>query len=99
METTGRVTYHVRRADANGWNVVDESSGRAGSAQRSRTDTILQRRNLATSHPYSLLVVHDREGQIENQYNYARRPREAIVGSRHRLRQRRQWNPFLHKVI
>ncbi len=79
MEMMGRVTYHVTFADAKGWNVVQENSGRVVGTHQSRTDAILQARDRATSHPYSLLVVHDREGRIERQYNYGRRPRDGAI--------------------
>jgi hypothetical protein len=79
METTGRVTYHVTFAKPKGWNVVQENSGRVMGTHRSRTEAILQGRDLATCHPYSLLVIHDREGRIEKQYNYGLRPRDVAV--------------------
>ncbi|MDI9432032.1 MAG: DUF2188 domain-containing protein [Planctomycetota bacterium] len=79
METTGRVTYHVVFVEHEGWNVVQEDSGRVVGTHRSRTNAILQGRDMARTHPYSLLVIHDREGRIEKQYNYGLRPRDVAV--------------------
>lgn len=79
METTGRVTYHVVFSEHDGWNVVQENSGRVVGTHRSRTNAILQGRDLARTHAYSLLVIHDREGRIEKQYNYGLRPRNIAV--------------------
>ena len=39
-------------------------------------ETILAGRDLARTHEYSLLVVHDREGKAEKQYTYGRHPRK-----------------------
>jgi hypothetical protein len=79
MEKNGRVTYHVAFAEQGGWNVVQENSGQVMSTHRSRTQAILHGRDLATTHAYSLLVIHDREGRTEKQYNYGRRPHDGII--------------------
>ncbi|MDY0355031.1 MAG: DUF2188 domain-containing protein [Sedimentisphaerales bacterium] len=79
METTGRVTYHVVFAEHEGWNLVQENSGRVVGTHRSRTNAILQGRDMAKTHSYSLLVIHDREDRIEKQYNYGLRPRDVAV--------------------
>ncbi len=79
METIGRVTYHVAFDENRGWNVVQENSGQVMSTHRARTEAILRGRDLARTHPYSLLVIHDREGRTEKQYNYGRRPRDVAV--------------------
>jgi hypothetical protein len=79
MDTIGRVTYHVAFGEHGGWNVVQENSGQVMSTHRSRTEAILRGRDLAMTHQYSLLVIHDREGRTEKQYNYGRRPRDVAV--------------------
>jgi hypothetical protein len=38
---------------------------------------ILAGRDLAITHPYSLLVVHDRLGEQEKQYTYGKKPPET----------------------
>ncbi|MCU0916797.1 MAG: DUF2188 domain-containing protein [Planctomycetes bacterium] len=69
-----RVTYHIMPGANGGWDVVQEHTGNVFGNHRSRTDAILQGRDLAQTHEYSLLVVHDRAGQVEKQYNYGRLP-------------------------
>jgi hypothetical protein len=68
-----RVTYHVLPGEHGGWIVQQENSGEVVSSHQSRTEAILQGRDLALGHEYSLLVIHDREGKVERQYNYGRR--------------------------
>ena len=68
-----RVTYHVVPGEHE-WNVEQENSGQVVSRHRTRIEAILHGRDLAQSHEYSLLVVHDRHGQVEKQYNYGRIP-------------------------
>jgi len=75
------VTYHVVPGEHGGWNVMQENSGQVISSHRTRTQAILQGRDLAKEHEYSLLVVHDREGRPETQYNYGRRPRSGPADS------------------
>ncbi len=69
-----RVTYHVVPDEHGGWNVQQENTGQVFGNHRFRTDAILQARDLARTHEYSLLVVHDSNGIIEKQYNYGRLP-------------------------
>ena len=71
-----RVTYHVMPGEHGGWNVQQENSGKVVSSHQSRTQAILAGRDMARTHEYSLLVVHDREGKAERQYTYGRLPRE-----------------------
>lgn len=73
-----RVTYHVVPGEHGGWNVEQENTGQVFGSHRSRTDAILQGRDLARTHEYSLLVVHDRDGQVEKEYNYGRLPRKNL---------------------
>jgi hypothetical protein len=74
MQKTERVVYHVIPGQRGGWSVRQVNTGKEFGNHRSRTDAILQARDLALSQTYSLLVVHDREGKVEKQYNYGRRP-------------------------
>ncbi|MBN1362956.1 MAG: DUF2188 domain-containing protein [Sedimentisphaerales bacterium] len=74
MDRTERVVYHVVPAQPGGWNVKQDNSGKALGTHKSRTQAILQARDLALAQTYSLLVVHDREGKVEKEYNYGRRP-------------------------
>ncbi len=70
-----RVTYHVMPGGrGGGWNVQQENSGKVVSSHQTRTEAILAGRDLAKTHEYSLLVVHDREGKPEKQYTYGRHP-------------------------
>ncbi len=69
-----RVTYHVVPNEHGGWNVQQENTGKIFGTHQFRTQAILQARDLAQSHEYSLLVVHDKNGQVEKQYNYGRLP-------------------------
>ena len=69
-----RVTYHVVPDGHGGWNVQQEHTGQVFGSHRFRTEAILQGRDLAKTHEYSLLVVHGRDGQAERQYNYGRLP-------------------------
>lgn len=77
METVEQVTYRVVPGEPSGWNVMQENSGQVFGNYRSRTEAILQAVDLAKGHPYSLLVVHGRDGKPEREYNYGRRPRAA----------------------
>ena len=70
-----RVTYHIMPGEQ-GWNVEQENTGQVVSRHRTRIEAILRGRDLAQSHEYSLLVVHDRSGLVEKQYNYGRIPRK-----------------------
>jgi hypothetical protein len=72
-----RVTYHVMPGEQGGWNVLQENSGKLMSNHQSKTQAILAGRDLAKTHEYSLLVVHDREGKPEKQYTYGRHPRKG----------------------
>jgi len=72
-----RVTYHVVPGEHGKWNVEQENTGQVVSSHRTRIEAILQGRDLAQGHEYSLLVVHDREGHVEKQYNYGRLPRKS----------------------
>jgi len=65
-----RVTYHVIRGEDGGWSVRLVNTGQVVSNHRSKIDAILRGRELAQSHEYSLLAVHDREGRLERQYTY-----------------------------
>lgn len=65
-----RVTYHVLPGEGGGWNVRLVNTGQIVSSHRSRIEAILRGRELAQSHEYSLLVIHDREGRLERQYTY-----------------------------
>jgi hypothetical protein len=71
------VTYHVVPGEHGAWNVEQENTGKVMSSHRTRIEAILQGRDLAQGHEYSLLVVHDRNGQVEKQYNYGRIPRKS----------------------
>jgi hypothetical protein len=75
METTERVTYRVVPGEPSGWDVKQENSGQVFGNHRSRTEAILEAVELAKTHPYSLLVVHGKDGKAERQYSYGRRPR------------------------
>lgn len=70
------VTYRVVPNERGGWNVQQENSGKVMSSHRSKTEAILAGRDLARTHEYSLLIVHDREGRAEKQYTYGRHPRD-----------------------
>ncbi len=72
---TELVTYHVVPGEHGGWNVQQEDTGKIFGTHQFRTPAILHARDLAQSHEYSLLVVHDSDGQVEKQYNYGKFPR------------------------
>lgn len=72
-----RMTYHVVPGKHGGWDVQQESTGKIFGSHPFRTQAILQARDLAQSHEYSLLVVHDKNGQVEKQYNYGKLPRSS----------------------
>ena len=69
-----RVTYHVVPGEHGGWSVQQENSGQVFGTHHSRTDAIVQARDLARTHECSLLVIHDRSGHVEKQYNYGKFP-------------------------
>jgi hypothetical protein len=75
-----RVTYHVVRGEHGVWNVEQENTGQVVSSHRTRIEAILRGRDLAQGHAYSLLVVHDREGHVEKQYNYGQLPPKSPEG-------------------
>jgi hypothetical protein len=77
VEVAERVTYHILPGEQAGWNVQREDSGTVMSTHRSRTEAICAGRDLAQTHPYSLLVVHDLQGKQEKQYTYGKKPRES----------------------
>ncbi len=65
-----RVTYHVVPSKNGGWSVRLMNAEQVISNHQSKIDAILRGRELAQSHEYSLLAVHDREGRLERQYTY-----------------------------
>ncbi|MEN6333997.1 MAG: DUF2188 domain-containing protein [Phycisphaerales bacterium] len=65
-----RVTYHVLPGEEGGWVVKLINTGQVVSSHRSKIEAILHGRELAQSHEYSLLAVHDRDGRLERQYTY-----------------------------
>jgi len=65
-----RVTYHVVPGEGGGWSIRLVNTGQVISNHGSKIDAILRGRELAQSHEYSLLAVHDREGHLERQYTY-----------------------------
>ena len=75
-----RVTYHVVPGEHGAWNVQQENTGQVFGNHRSRTNALLQARDLARTHEYSLLVVHDLSGMIEKEYNYGRLPLKSPPG-------------------
>lgn len=75
-----RVTYHVVPGGHGKWNIEQENTGQVVSNHRTRIEAILRGRDLAQGHEYSLLVVHDREGHVEKEYNYGRLPRKSPEG-------------------
>jgi len=77
---TERVTYHVVPGEHGGWNVQQENTGKVFGSHRSRTPALLQGRDLAQTHEYSLLVVHDSVGQVEKEYSYGKLPRSSPKG-------------------
>jgi len=76
-----RVTYRVVHGEHGGWNIEQENPSQVVSSHRTRIEAILQGRELAKSHEYSLLIVHDRHGHIDRQYTYGRQPRNTPAGS------------------
>jgi hypothetical protein len=74
VEVAERVTYHILPGEQGAWIVQREDSGSVMSTHHSRTEAILAGRDLAQTHPYSLLVVHDLHGEEERQYTYGRKP-------------------------
>ena len=75
-----QVTYHVVPGEHGGWSVQQENTGKIFGSHRFRTQAILQARDLAQTHEYSLLVVHDSDGKVEKQYNYGRLPSPGPKG-------------------
>jgi len=65
-----RVTYHVMPGEGGGWSIRLVNTGQVISSYRSKIEAILRGRELAQSHEYSLLAVHDCEGRLERQYTY-----------------------------
>jgi len=65
-----RVTYHVLPGEGGGWLIRLMNTGQVVSSHRSKMEAILRGRELAQSHEYSLLAVHDRDGRLERQYTY-----------------------------
>ncbi len=65
-----RVTYHVLPAEGGSWVIKLMNTGQIVSGHRSKMEAILQGRDLAQSHEYSLLAVHDRDCRLERQYTY-----------------------------
>lgn len=65
-----RITYHVMPGEGGQWSVRLVNTGRIVSSHRSKVEAIVRGRELAQSHEYSLLSVHDREGRLERQYTY-----------------------------
>jgi hypothetical protein len=74
----GQVVYHVvpRRKDGR-WNVKKEGATRPSAVCDTKDEAIEQARTFAKNLPWSKLVIHNRDGQISDEFNYGTPPENA----------------------
>jgi hemerythrin superfamily protein len=70
------VTYHVEPADR-GWKVLKEGATRASATFETKPDATARGRELAKGQTRGRLVVHGKDGRIQDEFTYERHPRRG----------------------
>jgi hypothetical protein len=63
------VTYHVEPSDR-GWRVLKEGATRASATFDTKTDAVSRGRELAKGQPQGRLVVHGKDGRVQDEFTY-----------------------------
>jgi len=65
------VTYHVEPSDR-GWRVLKEGATRASATFDTKPDAVSRGRELAKGQPKGRLVVHGKDGRVQDEFSYER---------------------------
>lgn len=71
-----RTVYHVV-PDANSWKVTLEGSGATEILVDDKDNAVAQARELAKSAPLGQVIVHGRDGKIQDEFTYGADPRSS----------------------
>ncbi|HXJ63733.1 MAG TPA: DUF2188 domain-containing protein [Actinomycetota bacterium] len=70
------VTYHVEPADR-GWKVLKEGATRASATFETKPDAVTRGRELAKGQTRGRLVVHAKDGRVQDEFTYEDHPRRG----------------------
>jgi hemerythrin-like domain-containing protein len=70
------VTYHVESADR-GWKVLKEGAARASATFETKPDAVARGRELAKGQSRGRLIVHGKDGRVQNEFTYEGHPRRG----------------------
>ena len=73
---SNRTVYHVV-PDANSWKVKLEGSGATEILVDNKDNALAQARELAKAAPLGQVIVHGRDGKIQEEYTYGDDPRSS----------------------
>ena len=69
-----RIVYHVVPNDNKGWK-VDEENRRGNSHQyKKKTEAVAFAKREAKKQPLSQVIIHRKDGNIQNEYTYGKDP-------------------------
>lgn len=68
-----RTTYHVTPSDEE-WQVIKQDAQRASSLHSTKKEAVAEGRRLATNHKPSQLIIHGRDGKIQEESTYGDDP-------------------------
>ena len=71
-----RTVYHVV-PDANSWKVELEGSNSTEILVDNKDNAVAQARDLAKAAPLGQVIVHGRDGRIQDEYTYGDDPRSS----------------------
>ena len=71
-----RTVYHVV-PDANSWKVEREGSNATEILVDNKDNAVAQARDLAKAAPLGQVIVHGRDGRIQDEYTYGDDPRSS----------------------
>lgn len=71
-----RTVYHVV-PDANSWKVEREGSSSTEILVDNKDNAVAQARDLAKAAPLGQVIVHGRDGRIQEEYTYSDDPRSS----------------------
>jgi hypothetical protein len=70
------VTYHVESTDR-GWKVLKEGATRASASFETKPDAVARGRELAKGQARGRLVVHGKDGRVQDEFTYVGHPRRG----------------------
>jgi hypothetical protein len=70
------IAYHVEPSDR-GWRVVKEGATRASATFDTKPDAVARGRELAKAQSRGRLVVHGKDGRVQDELTYEGHPRRG----------------------